>query len=68
MVKALRRWRKTAKPEACSNGNDVHLTILGHFVDPITADATESPLFTIELSLETQRRLEVARERLKAAA
>jgi predicted dehydrogenase len=68
MVKALRRWRKTVKPETYAYGNDIHLPMLRHFVELVASGKTESPLATLDVSLETQRYIEIARERVSAAA
>jgi predicted dehydrogenase len=68
MAKVIKKLRNAAKPETFPFGSDMHLPMLLHFCDLIRTGKTESPLAPLDLSLDTQRLVVLAREAIGAAA
>lgn len=66
VARALDKWRKTAKPEKFPYGDDPHLPMLVHFCGLVRNGMCESPLAPLELSLDTQRLVNMARVALGA--
>jgi scyllo-inositol 2-dehydrogenase (NADP+) len=66
--RALHKLRGTPKADKYRIGSDLHLPMLRHFIELVQAGKVESPLVPLDLSLETQRLVEIARQKVSVAA
>lgn len=62
IARTFNKWRKTAKPERYPFGPDPHVPMLAHFCDLVRGGQTESPMVPLDLSLDTQRMVGIARD------
>ena len=68
MARALNTWRKSARPEQFPFGAEPHAPMLHHFCDLVRGGKTESPLVPLDLSLDTQRMVGLARDAIGATS
>jgi predicted dehydrogenase len=68
IARVMKKLKKSVKPELFPFGSDMHLPMLIHFCDLVRNGSKESPLAPLDLSLNTQHLVLLARQAIGAAA